>query len=390
MKTVKRAAKLIGFGAVGLVLMKAVWMSAFLVNGEDLIANATRNDLMKRRAYIVAAVREMQDPQQMHGALPPFFQGEWAVGTYSMLTSALTNMAFLYPETREESLPIIEKMIDTMIENEGFRNFDTGAWRGEEALASLSNSNGHLGYLGHLNLMLAAYHTLGGTKESHLRLFPQVSEALIRKMPIHGTGLGETYPGQVFIADNVAAMASVALYEQSFPRAQPFSKGWAETLSKKYRHKKTGLLVHRLNTDGSVVEGPRGCTLGWNSFYLPFVDAGLAKDQYETMKKVLGRERWGFAGLREYATGSRGGGDIDSGPVIFGLSSSGTGFAIAGARWHRDVAFLKGLLATSELVGCTIQTGGKRRYLLAPLVGEAIVLAMKTATAWDNRFRQPQ
>jgi hypothetical protein len=37
---------------------------------------------------------------------------------------------------------------------------------------------------------------------------------------------------------------------------------------------------------------------------------------------------------------------------------------------------------TAELAGCTVQWDGRRRYLLAPLVGEAIMLAMKSATPW--------
>ena len=47
---------------------------------------------------------------------------------------------------------------------------------------------------------------------------------------------------------------------------------------------------------------------------------------------------------------------------------------------------LGALLDTAEIAGFTFQWNGERRYLLAPLVGDAIVLAMKTACVWDRRY----
>jgi hypothetical protein len=77
---------------------------------------------------------------------------------------------------------------------------------------------------------------------------------------------------------------------------------------------------------------------------------------------------------------------VDSGPVIFGLSTSATGFAFAGARLNKDIAFLNALSFTSEVAGFSFQYKNRRRYLLSPLVGDAIMLGMKTATRWDDRF----
>ena len=94
---------------------------------------------------------------------------------------------------------------------------------------------------------------------------------------------------------------------------------------------------------------------------------------------------FGVTGIREYPDGRQGAGDVDSGPLFFGLSPAGTGFAIAGARFTRDAEFLNELLLTAEIAGCTIETGGRRRYLLAPLVGDAVLLAMRSVTEWNPR-----
>jgi hypothetical protein len=49
-------------------------------------------------------------------------------------------------------------------------------------------------------------------------------------------------------------------------------------------------------------------------------------------------------------------------------------------------------LGAGKLVGSSVQSKDEKHYLLAnvALVGEAIVLAMKTATAWDMKYVQKQ
>ena len=68
-------------------------------------------------------------------------------------------------------------------------------------------------------------------------------------------------------------------------------------------------------------------------------------------------------------------GGIDSGPLPLGLSPEGTGFAIASARRLGDAWTLQRLLDTAELESFSSELAGRRRYLFAPLVGDAILLA---------------
>ena len=78
--------------------------------------------------------------------------------------------------------------------------------------------------------------------------------------------------------------------------------------------------------------------------------------------------------------------DMDAGPIIFNLSTSGTAFAIGCATNLEDKRFRKKLLRTAEIVGSTIYWKGKSHYLVAGpiLVGEAITLAMRTT--YSTRF----
>ncbi|MBP9128546.1 MAG: hypothetical protein KBG07_07250 [Elusimicrobia bacterium] len=62
----------------------------------------------------------------------------------------------------------------------------------------------------------------------------------------------------------------------------------------------------------------------------------------------------------------------------------------AGAVFHGDQAFLQALLRTSELAGFSLQWKGRRFYATAPLVGDAILLAMKSVTSWTRLSRQKE
>lgn len=72
--------------------------------------------------------------------------------------------------------------------------------------------------------------------------------------------------------------------------------------------------------------------------------------------------------------------DVDAGPIIFGISPSGTAFGIGCATYFDDTELRNHLLKTAEIAGHTIAWDNKRHYLLAniALVGEAITLAMST------------
>lgn len=66
-----------------------------------------------------------------------------------------------------------------------------------------------------------------------------------------------------------------------------------------------------------------------------------------------------------------------------------TRFAMGGAAFWNDQAMLNGLLRTAEVAGFTGTFRGRRQYLLAPLLGDAIILAARTMTRWDTHFLEP-
>lgn len=363
-----------------LALAQGFWVFAFESSARQ------GGDWKAREAYLREEILGHRAGEgQMPKILDAHYRGEWAMGTYSMYAAALTNLAFLNPETRSEALTILSRLVEHA-ETREFRQFDVNRW-GEDPLETLSDGRGHIGYLGHLNWMYGAYRLAGGDERFDGN-FTRVTQALARRVKSSRNRLVETYPGEIYVPDNVVVYASIRNYDLVFgTRHGAVVDEWIALARREQIDSATGLLQFRYKGDGRLFQGPRGCGAGWNSFYLPFVSRSLAEDQYAAMRKqLIKRLPFGAAGLREYPPGITGSGDVDSGPVILELSTSGTGFAMAGARHAKDTEILNGLTITAELVGHSVQWAGKRRYLFAPLVGEAIVLAMRTAVLWDGRY----
>lgn len=373
---VRRGGRVLVLGVL-LVGGKALWMLGFARSGE-------RADLFARRAWLVQRVlADRAGVADMPGWIGERFRGEWAIGTYSMLVAALTNLSQLYPETRAENLPLIEGLIEGAMAAP-LRAFDTSAWGGD-ALATLETGQGHAGYLGHLAFMLGAHRFAGGDARYEAKL-EGVCAALARRVELAGASAHciETYPGERYVMDNVVVMAALANADRVLGRRVGGAavKRWLEQARGPLLDPGTGLLAFEVGLRGERLQGGRGSGAGWDSFYLPFVDAGLAAAQWAEVEKRMVARRLGFTGVLEFPPGVDGAADVDSGPVILGLSMSGTGFAVAGARHAGNGALVRELLWTAELAGCTVQWDGRRRYLFAPLVGEAIMLAMKSATPW--------
>lgn len=87
-------------------------------------------------------------------------EGEWHLVALSMTGLAAANQAFRNPETRARRLALVERLSERALEPEA-RRFDTVTW-GSDALETLGNSEGHVGYLGHLGLLLSTECMLGG------------------------------------------------------------------------------------------------------------------------------------------------------------------------------------------------------------------------------------
>ena len=109
---------------------------------------------------------------------------------------------------------------------------------------------------------------------------------------------------------------------------------WIERAKEEWIDKETGLLASFLDyEDGTtqILQPVKGSYSALNCYYLSLVDPEFAKEQYDCFLKGF-KQCLPITGIKEYHDDScLFGFDIDAGPLIFGLSPSGIGFALGAA-----------------------------------------------------------
>lgn len=345
-----------------------------------------KSEILRRRNYLagklitspVAVLNEMPD------GIGSQFKGEWAIYSCSMFTAALVNIAKLYPEENEKSVEQIERLIEIVMSQE-FRKYDADRWD-EDPLESLDSERSHMSYLSILAWMMSGYKAVGGG-DKYDGVYCQICNTLSRRMRNSPSLNLETYPGEpIYVPDMLVTIVALSNFSrQCDGRYNSIIKEWVEKAKTQWIDKETGLLKSFLSYDGSEMSAPvRGSYSALICYYLTFVDEDFAKLQYELLKKHFYKNNL-FTGISEYNDRScMFGMDIDSGPILFSLSPSGTAFAIGPATYFNDSDFRIHLLRTAEIFGSTIRGRNTNHYLLAnlALVGEAIALAMRTSVPW--------
>ncbi len=343
-------------------------------------------DMFERRAQVLHRITSESYASDFAVTPGGVFGSEWRLVTLSMGTTAMVNVAFTHPETRAEALAACDKALEHALDPRT-RAFEVHQW-GSDPLEDLDGPHGHIGYLGHLAFMLGACRSIG-LETQHAALHEQLVETITRRMAKSPSRHVATYPGEIYTADNSVGVAAVSLFHlvtNTPPR--PVVREWVQYTRAHLLDADNELIVFRVTGDGRPAGKGRGSAAGYSSLYLPLIDTELAAHQRQRVAEhMLVDMPFGGRALREYARGVDGGsGDVDTGPLFFGVSPSATGFFLAGARHMQDDALTLSLLRTAEMAGFTGPCTGGRCYWLAPMVGDAIVLAARTATPWDRRY----
>lgn len=364
---------------LSLLLVKVVWV-VWSCWGNGTFEEE-RGDIIERKNYLVDKI--VVDPLQLLNEMPHGiglqFQGEWALYSCSMLTSALANIAELYPETREKAVSTIDSLI-RIVKSPTLSLYDFLRW-GEEPLESLDGDKSHVSYLSHLAWMIGNYRRLSGD-DKYDSLHDSLCATMNRRI-LHSPILNlPTYPDEpIYVPDMMVAIVALSDYNRLNDGKYAMTvKRWLEKAKNEWCDVETGFLASFLDENGKPIGEVKGSYSALNCYYLTLLEDEYAGEQYDRLKKYF-RQNFPVSGIREYHDRScLFGNDIDAGPIILNLSPSGTAFAIGSATYMGDDDFRRQLLKTAEIAGHTVKWNGRRHYLLANivLVGEAITLAMRT------------
>ncbi|GAB3928878.1 hypothetical protein GCM10029976_027490 [Kribbella albertanoniae] len=183
------------------------------------------------------------------------------------------------------------------------------------------------------------------------------------------------YPGQAWPVDSTVAIASLALHDRLTTPHFTQTRGRWLGLVQQRLDPSTGLMPHQAEP------GPTGARATSQSIiqrFLPEIDREFARSQYQ-----LFRDKFVTAfgpGVREYPKGQSGSGDVDSGPLVLGVSLSAT-VVSAGAARIQDDPLGDALLRVGEVLGAPLTGLKTKRYAFGALpVGDAFVAWSATAT----------
>ena len=291
-----------------------------------------------------------------------------------MTALGLAQLCLAHPELQTWLAPVVTVAATKSFRAE-MRDFGTRAW-GEDAMASLEGDHGHA-YLAYAALALGMARLVDPAFPPELaRRHDALIAAYERRLLASPTGMIETYPGEAYPTDVAAVAAAIAIHGRAtHTHHDAVLRHWAQLVPTVQIDRASGLVIQRMDaTTGKPHDAPRASGTGLAAYFAGFADRDVARLLVAGVLRQVST-RFGFGGIREYAEGHGGAGDIDSGPVLLGISVSATGFALAAARAADDRDAFVALYRTVDLFGMPI----RGRFVVGGPIGNALLLALLTS-----------
>lgn len=304
---------------------------------------------------------------------------EFAVVTLSHMACGLANVALDDPSMRERISPLLDETA-----RRAMSSFVSPVGPVAENSASFDDHNL---YWSHLNLILGCRRMIGGDGR-YDALQARMSQHLADCSLADGDFHARSYPDSPkFPADQCVTLASLALQDRNnrTHRWDGLIQGWANEMKTRLVAPDSDLPRSSLDDAYPNASLPRGCALSWSALYMAQFAPEAGEELYAAYRREFFETALGFGGFREWPRGSNHGIDFDSGPVVLGLGMAATGLGLGAARIYHDPSAYSLILRTST-VGIPSVIGSRRDYLLAPLLGEAILFHGLTARVWFGKI----
>jgi len=308
-------------------------------------------------------------------------EAEWPFMEAAYLGYAACNLAQNDPSFREEALAEARWLIEAMQTPRlsGFIAPHFGPPFGNEINPS-TFVHGHF-------LSLAVRYREASGDSRYDAVIHRVASALAREFGKSDQAILRSYKDMWWVTDNCPSLSALTRYGRLFQRdPSKHTTRFVESIRQFYLDKDTGLFCTYLDpTEGRQLQGPRGISVMYGLHFLRDIDPDFASEQWALARRHLVRTAVGLAAVREFPEGASGEGDVDSGPVLFGLGPSASGFAVAAAAVMDDRETVEQLLRASVLAGAPVYAGGELRYTMMPTVGQTVILFGKTTLRGSNK-----
>ncbi len=299
---------------------------------------------------------------------------------------------------------LVETNTDSTITKEAITEVD---WAISEMLSEYAKSSFNeelplkygVFYRGWTNYVIARRINLGTTSKSLIKLFQQNCGEISTAYQKSESPYLESYYMAAWPADNMLAIASLNLGEQILAGShspKSILPNWLEKV--KNLLDDNGRIPHGVQWEtGKTIEASKGNSMSLMLCFLYDIDSSFAKSQFINYKENFLDERLGLPGIREHAKGLAGDGDIDSGPVIWGIGGAAS---IVGQRTmatYSEWNVYQGLRNSIEAFGAAYTRNGKKKYVFGQMpMADAFIAwsniaakesAIKTTSNWRWKFQ---
>ena len=305
------------------------------------------------------------------------FDGQATVAIEQMALLGLGQIILAHPEKRDAYLPAM-RVAAKHLASPATLAYAAQVY-GHNGLDQMGPGEGHA-YLGYINLGLGMLRRIDPDADI-AALNDRLTEALAARIDRSTTGLIETYPGESWPPDVAAVVGSIGLHARATGTDRTgLLDRWQARFERCAVHAATGMLVQRTEKGACTpADAPRGSGTAIAAYFLSFATPELAGRLYAALGRSAYTQIDGFGGFREYPDGFSGRGDLDAGPIVFGVSVGATGFGLGAARAAGDRDRFVGLYRSTRLLGIPTTVDGRTVFAPGGALGNALLLAMLTA-----------
>jgi hypothetical protein len=218
-------------------------------------------------------------------------------------------------------------------------------------------------YVGWSNYLLGRRLQVNKADTTGLHRFKDTCDQIARA--VNSEIYPESYSSMAWPADAVVCVASLALHDQLAERKYNETiRSWITNVRKQPDPR--GLIPHSALSSGKPIQGARGSSQCLMLSFLKEIDSAFATEQFQLFKEHFVDTRFGLTGVREYPSGVNGLGDVDSGPVIFGMGGAASivGIRTLGMYQHQEA---HELLHGIEALALPLENETEKKYLLGTL-----------------------
>ena len=300
---------------------------------------------------------------------------------------------------------IVQKPLENTIANEAKKEIHS-AWKRIHSAKGKSTFDSTLSipygafYAGWDNYLLGSKLLITKPAErdsNEVLIFRKNCESIARVLHNASTPFPSSYENKAWPEDGVVCAASLGIHDKIFePEYHHALKLWVDHV--KSTTKDSSLIAHETDaTTGKLITSARGSSQSLMLIFLLDIDTAFARQQFNIYRKQFVDFTFGLPSIREYPIGTDGGGDIDSGPIIFGSGAAATIVGMRTMSLYNEPTLAYAIRNSIEGFGMASSTGDSKNYLFAqfPIADAFIAWANTTpglqdvrpeAYTWRNEF----